>query len=450
MVANSRASFFWSVLLLLPLLVVELSAQSGTTDRSKGTMAFEVEGIQVIMTPADNELVSVVVGLDGGVADGMISNPALADITADLVASSGSIATSKKKLREFLTMSSTRLSGSADRIGVNFSMTSTLARFEQAWPIFAGIVRAPLFDTIEFRNIVQRRIATVRNAFSNPQRQANRIADSLMRYDHPWLGRYTYENDVEGVTLDDVRAFYTSLAERSRMLVVIVGNVTELQVRKMLSSFTTWPAGSYTRPSVERLVDRTSPTLVVAPRPEIPTNYVYAMFNGPSTHEPESWPMTIGMSYFRAILFREIRTERNLSYAPSAYKANMYGHSMGVLSVSTIDPDSSIAVMYRELEKMKAGDFPERDLENAKQVYTTRFFMGEMTNAAKANRLFYNERYLGDWQKAFAYDDINAVSKADVVAAFSKYAHNLQVGVVGDPAKVTEERYIFGDNAGDR
>ncbi len=443
---NRRFFSAGSVLALLLLAGPTLVAQTGTSsERKSPTTSFDVDGIHVIMTPADNQIISVIVGLDGGMADGTTDNPAIAGITADVVTSSGSIATSKKSLREFLTRTSTRLDGSADRMGVQFTMTATKARFMEAWGLLAGIIRAPLFDAIEFRNVQQRRIASVKSAFSNPENQAARVADSLIKHRHPWLGRYSYEEDVAGVTIEKMQAFYESLQQKSRMLLVIVGNVTEKDVRQMLSSFSSWPQGSYVRPKIDPIPEATAPVLETVAREEIPTNYVYAMFPGPSANDEGAWPMTIGLSYLRDILFREIRTKRNLSYAPFAYLSQSYGHGVGVLGVSSIDPDSSISVIYRELEKMKDGDFPENELENAKQVFTTRYYMREMTNASKASRLFYNERYSGDWRKAFAYDDISSVTKADVVKAFREYTRNLQVGVVGNPAQVSTQRYIFKD-----
>ena len=429
------------------LFALSLQAQTGSSSENRNpTSEIDVDGIRVIITPADNQLVSVIVGLDGGVADGMIDNPALAGMTADVVATSGSVATSKKRLREFLTRTSTRLDGGADRLGLQFSMTATKARFMDAWSILAGIIRAPLFDPIEFRNAQQRGVASARSAFSNPEQAAARAADSLMKRRHSWLGRYTYEEDVQSVSIESMKSYYESLQQKSRMLVVIVGNVSEAEVRSMLSSFSVWPEGDYERPEIDPIPEPSGPEVLTIERAGIPTNYIYAMFRGPSIDDDERWPLIIGMSYLRDILFREIRTKRNLSYAPFSYMSQSYGHGVGVLGVSTIDPDSAIGVMYHELENMKEGRFKERELENAKQVYTTRYYMREMTNAAKASRLYYNERYTGDWRRAFAYDDIQSVSKEDVAEAFEEYAEDLQVGIVGNPEQVSRERFIFRES----
>lgn len=428
--------------LALALLGPRLGAQTGSGEGTGGVRAFEVNEIDVILAPADNDLVSVIVGFDGGYVDGLTDNPALAGVTASVVASSGSTEFDKDALRRFLARTSTRFDGGADRLGIRFSMTATLQRFPEAWTVLASILTDPLYDQIEFRNQIQRELADTRNAFTNPERQALRLADSLLTHRHPLIGRYTYEEDVQAIDLDALERLFGNLRERSRMLVVVVGNVPEESVRQMLAPFAAWPEGEYERPEVASLEEPEEPALLVVERSPLPTTYVYGMFTGPETGDEASWPLAVGMSYLRSVLFEEIRTKRNLSYAPFAYLRNSYGLGMGTVGVSSVHPDSSAAIILHEIERMKQGEFSEADLEAAKQVYITRLFMGEMTNGAKATRLYYNERFAGDWTRAFAYDDIRSVTKDDVEDAFEEYAKKIQFGVVGDAGEIDPEVYV--------
>ncbi len=420
-------------------------AQQGTEKAVGGVEAFDVNGIQVILSPADNQLVSIIVGLEGGVASGETANPALGEFTTDLITSSGSEEYSKDDLRRFLSRTSTRLGGDADLLGVEFAMTSTRARFDEAWSLLSSMIRKPLFDETEFRNIKQRRVAQAENSWSNPESYAFRMADSLAKINHPYLARYTYADDVRGITIPMMRDFYRKLSERSRMIVVVVGDVTREELTKKLKDFEAWKKGDYKDPEIPRVKPPSAPVTAIVNKPESPTTYIFASFVGPTSVEAESWPLTVGMSYLRSILFEEIRTKRNLSYAPFAFFSNSHGHGMGVLGVSTVWPDSSMTIMLNELQKMKDGRFDAEELEKAKQVYMTTYYMREMTNAAKANRLYFNERYTGDWRRAFSYDDINAVTKGDVEKALKRFANNLQVGIVGNQSAVTVAKFEYGE-----
>ena len=434
------------LLLLIPLTAVVTSyAQQAAEKGERNVEAFDVSGIQVILSPAENELVSIIVGLEGGIANGETDNPAIGDVMTELITSSGSADYTKDQLRRFLSRTSTRLGGDGDYLGVRFTMTSTRPRFDEAWDLLSSMLRKPSFDEIEYRNILQRQVAQAENSWSNPERYAFRISDSLLKINHSFLARYTYAEDVKNVTIPMMRNYYEKLSERSRMIVIIVGNVTREVISDKLKDFSAWKKGSFHQSEISRIPVPSSPTTSIVHKPEAPTTYIFASFVGPTSTDIESWPLAVGMNYLRGVLFKEIRTKRNLSYAPFAFRNSSHGHGMGVIGVSTRWPDSSMTVMLTELQKMKEGEFEEADIEKAKQVYTTSYYMREMTNEAKANQLYYNERYAGDWRKAFSYDDIRNVDKKAVQEAFEKYAKNLQVGIVGNESAVTITKFEYGD-----
>ncbi len=427
---------------LLPAIAV---AQQATERNGSSVQAFSVDDIKVILSPADNQLVSIIVGMEGGLATKETDNPALGDFTADLITSSGSAQYSKDELRRFLSRTSTRLSGNGDHLGMQFAMTSTRARFDEAWKLLSSLIREPLYDETEYRNMMQRRVAQAQGAWSNPETYAYRMVDSLVKIDHPYLARYTYEDDVKQLTIPMMRNHQKKLSERSRLFVVVVGNVTRDEITKKLRDFSSWPKGSYALPKIPNIKAASSPSMSIVNMPDKPTNYIFAGFAGPSANDPEYWPMAVGLSYLRNVLFREIRTKRNLSYAPFAFQSSGYGKGMGVLGVSTIWPDSSMNIMLSEMQNMKDGNFDAEEIEKAKQVYTTNYYFREMTNAGKASTIYNAERYNGNWRAAFSYEDIQAVNKESVQNAFQKFSKNLQVGVVGNEDQVTKDRFRYGN-----
>ena len=428
------------VVLLLPM---HTSAQQATEKGGSNIEAFSVDGVKVILSPADNELVSIIVGLEGGMASGETMNPTLGSFTAGLITSSGSAKFSKDELRRFLSRTSTRLGGSSDRLGIQYSMTSTRARFDKAWELLSSLIREPLFDETEYRNMMQRRLTQAQGAWSNPEGYAFRMADSLVKINHPYLARYTYEKDVEEVTIPMMRAFQKKLSERSRLFVVVVGNVTKSEITKKLRDFSGWPKGNYSLPTVPDIRAANNPSISIVNKPDKPTTYIFAGFAGPSANDAEFWPMTVGLSYLRSVLFKEIRTKRNLSYAPFAFQNNSHGKGMGVIGVSTVWPDSAMRIMLYEMQKLRDGKFEAEDIEKAKQVYITNYYFREMTNAAKASSIYSAERYTGDWQTAFSYQEIESVDKSAVQRAFKKHAHNLQVGIVGKQDMVTKSEFTY-------
>ncbi|HVZ40696.1 MAG TPA: insulinase family protein [Candidatus Kapabacteria bacterium] len=413
-------------------------AQSGASK----TQAFEVNGIHVIMCPAYNQIVSVVVGLEGGFASNETTNPALADFTADIVTSSGTTKFSQDMIRRITSETSTNLTGNGDYRGVTFNLTTTRPNFDRVWDVFASMINGPQYDEQEFKNQMQRRVVDIKRRWANPEAYASIISDSLVKLGNPVLGRTIQQSDVEAVTVAAMRDYMKRISERSRMLVVVVGNVSADEVKAKLGQFASLPMGAYKRPPLPPVPSAPAPKTELVDR-QSPTTYVISSFAGPRITEQDYWPLQVGLSHLRNVLFEELRTKRNLTYAPGAQLSSTLGQSRGSVSVSSTLPDSCIPIMYNELRRMKQGNFDESDLNDSKQVFITAYYMRQMTNDGTANAIYAAERNAGDWHLAYSFDAINAVNKAAVKAAFAKYAKNLQVGIVGKKSGVTEPKYIF-------
>ncbi len=428
-----------ALLLLAGAFTHPAAAQQAAMEK---VQSFTENGIRVILSPADNQLVSVIVGLEGGLLSGETTNPGLGEFTSDLITSSGSEKYTKDELRTFLSRTSTTITGNGDYKGIGFTMTATRPNFDKAWSVLSSLIREPIYDPTEYRNIMQYSLARVKRRHSSPDDQAYIAADSLIKLGHPVLSRWTRQEDLHEITIDMIRDFHKSVAERTRMLVVIVGNVSADEVKSKLAEFSAFPEGSFKPVRMKSVEPRNAPGVEVIDRGESPTTYVYGAFTGPRSGEPDYWPLAVGMSHLRNVLFEEIRTKRNLSYAPGAFLTSTMGQGIGMLSVSSVYPDSSITIMKNELEKMREGEFPAEEMENSKQVYITGYFMRQMTNGSKANLLYSAERNAGDWKQAFSYDAIQAVDKDAVQEAFEKYARNLQFGIAGRKEGVTRNEYV--------
>lgn len=432
------------LLIAAALLAVGLIPATAQQSRIERVKSFTENGITVILSPAENKLISVIVALEGGLASGETTNPVLSDFTADLITSSGSKQTPKEELRKFLARTSTSISGEGDQRGMRFSMTATRPNFGKAWNLLAEMITQPAFDPTAYSTTLAARLARERRRNTNPESYAGRLADSLLTLGHPVLGRATELKDIQAVSVPMMEGFQKQLAERSRMTIVVVGNVSQGELRMKLRALQSLPLGSYKPPTMPTLAPSAAPKVLVRDRPGSPTTYVSAGFVGPAITSPDYWPLAIGLAHLRNVLFEEVRTKRNLSYAPGSGLRSELGIGMGYMSVSAVYPDSAIEIMNRELEKMRRGEFTEEDLNDSRQVYITGYFMRQMTNGGVAEALLAAQQNSGNWKTAFSYDAIQQVNKASVQAAFQNYARNLQVGIVGPKSAVTEKKYLVG------
>jgi predicted Zn-dependent peptidase len=80
------------------------------------------------------------------------------------------------------------------------------------------------------------------------------------------------------------------------------------------------------------------------------------------TIQKRYYPMIMAMNILRWRIFEEVRTKRNLSYAPAVYFSNDYANRAAIY-VSTVKPDTTIKVMFAEIKKIQ-----DKFVENLRNV----------------------------------------------------------------------------------
>ena len=148
------------------------------------------------------------------------------------------------------------------------------------------------------------------------------------------------------------------------------------------------------------------------------------------------------MNHLRYRLFEEVRTKRNLSYAPAA---GLGGSSVptGYLYVTAVDPNTTFKVMLDEARRLQAEPISDKDLAATKATYLTQYLMANESTDGQASMLADAELYGADWRLARTLPErIRAVTPAGAQAYARKYLGRLQMVVVGDPARI--DKALFG------
>ena len=145
----------------------------------------------------------------------------------------------------------------------------------------------------------------------------------------------------------------------------------------------------------------------------------------------------VAMAYMGSQLFKEVRTKRNLSYAPGAGVAVYQAGSLGMVSVSAVDPTTTYKVMLDELRRLQSTPLTAAQLAGAKATYLTGVINDAEATDGQANLLAIGELQTGDWRYPARFlDAVRAVTSADVQAFARKNFVNLQTLMLGDPSKL--------------
>ena len=262
-----------------------------------------------------------------------------------------------------------------------------------------------------------------------------------------------YEKSPEGaedilgkLTAEETMAYYKSILTRSKLLIVVVGEIDKAVLQqKIHSMLAAIPAGKPFTLKKEMYAPKQHS--FKAEKKDLATNYIQAVTSGPTPGSADYNAFRLAMNIFYDRNFLEVRSNNGLSYAPYSYFAGSSTSYSGV-GVSTTEPDKYIAVVNDLINKTKTKGFTNDEVKNWKTTYITDFYYKQETNSAQASSLAANEILYNNWHRSLTLkDDIKKVTVADVNNAFNKYITNLTWVYQGDPAKVNSSLYTQGYNA---
>jgi zinc protease len=285
---------------------------------------------------------------------------------------------------------------------------------------------------------VQQALAAIQAAEEQPEEVAEKAFDRVLflqsPYAHPVEGTGESLPQISGA---DVRRFHRTYYRPNLAILAVVGDVTpELVQRKLIPRLTAWqpepvPSEQFTttfaegpkRDEIDRTV--TQATIVLGHRGisrDNPDYYALAVMN-----------YILGGGGFGSRLVDEIRVKRGLAYSvTSFFDAGRYpGSFQVVLQTKNASAREAIALVLRELERMRTDGALEEELSRAKKYLTGSFPLRLDTQGKLAGFLTLVEYFgLGlDYPERYP-SLINVVTREEVARVAKTYLHPEQAILV--------------------
>jgi len=396
-----------------------------------------INGMKVIVVPSGNEIVQIDLVIKGGVQNYTADKAGIERLAMTALTECGTLKDDKNSFKNKLDELDAQVYGSAGKDASHFQLNCIKSDFETVWPLYVDALTAPRFDEKEFARIKTEAINSLRQVESNPdaslQRMAMQVAFKGM--DYAKFSSGTIEN-IQKLTLEQTKAYYKSLLTRSRIFMVVVGDISREDLQKKITAFTAKiPPG---KPVVLKRVNYVPATnTFFAKQKDNATNYIMGISSAPQATSKEYYASTLASGMFYDKMFLEVRTNNGLSYAPAAYiTSGLTPYS--VMYVTTKDPDKYIAVARNLVDNIKKNGFPADDVKNMKNTYATYQYYDNETNGSLCQMVANSELIQGDWHKAFTLkEDLQPVTPLDVNKVFNKYIGNFTWVYQGDAKQVT-------------
>ncbi len=424
-------------IIIVLLAVFSVAATAGEAQ------SFDVNGLKIIFKQnSATDIIAAQMYFRGGTT---VLNNRLAGIEgfALQVARKATTNFPKEKMNAALESMNTRISSSSTMDYSNLSMLCVKDNFERSWDIFSDILLNPSFESDDVELVREQILANIKQSKDNPDAYLRNLIRKAFYLDHPYEIDVTGTMEsVSGFSGGELKSYLKGRVTASDMLLVVVGNTTVAELRELVEkSFGELPKGNY-RPVLPPAVQHDVPSLKIVKR-ELPTNYIQGYFPAPAFGSEESYAMSIAGSILRDRLFEEVRTKRNLSYAPSGGYGGSFSN-YGYIYVTAVEPDTTIKVMQAELKRLQDEMISEKELKDKISVFITRYYLGNETNQSQASLLARYELSGAGYETAEKFiGNLRKVSAKEVQKVCKKYIHNLQFVLIGNPPKLNTAAFLM-------
>lgn len=418
------------------ILSVCLFIATAATAQDSKPYDIMINDVKVIVVPSGNEIVQVDLVLKGGVQNYTDAKAGIEKMAISALTECGTQKDGRNGFKNKLDAVDAQIYSNIGMDASHFQLNCIKGDFEIVWPLYVEALTTPKFDAKAFATLKESAITNLRLQESNPDAALQKMAmqTAFKGMDYAKSPEGTIEN-IRKLTQQETKAYYQSLLTRSRMFIVVVGDISKEDLQKKISALLAKiPQGNPVE--LKRGSYIPAANTFVPKQKEVATNYVMGISGAPAANSPDYFPASIasGLFYDKAML--EVRTNYGLSYAPGAWiTSGLTPYS--VMYVTTKVPDKYIAVARNMVDKIKKEGFPADDVQNTKNTYATYQYFNNETNASLASLIADNELKQGDWHHAFTLkEDLEKVTPEDVNRVFNKYIGNFTWVYQGDSEQV--------------
>ncbi len=268
--------------------------------------------------------------------------------------------------------------------------------------LMGEIVRQPAFPESEFDILKEQRIASIEQSRAEPDAiAAMRLTRHMTDYSpgHPnYTGTFDEQlADIEGATLEDVRAFYRDFWGPQSGNVVVVGDFDEASVRTVIEeTFGDWESPHPFERVAAPFYDPPAQEIVVE-TPDKANAFFFAQQNLRLSDTDPDYPALVLAGYMlgggvlNSRLARRIRVEEGLSYGIGgtigAHPVDPVGQFMAQAIYAPENADALQTAFDEVIEGVLRDGFTEDELRTAKQGWLEGRQLGRAQDSTLAGAL---------------------------------------------------------------
>ncbi|SDL28434.1 Predicted Zn-dependent peptidase [Catalinimonas alkaloidigena] len=263
--------------------------------------------------------------------------------------------------------------------------------------------------------------------------------DAVAFFAHPYKWSVIgYESDIKAWTQEDLERYFKTYYAPNNAVVVVVGDVTVAQVKKLATQYFA-PIPAQTPPDSVRTVEppqNGEKRLLV--HKEVSSPNVMIAHHTPAAEDKDYYALELLSSILSSgnssrmmknLVFDQPLATSVFTYQPVTFDPNLF--VMYGVTAADVTPTQLEEAMLAELDKIKREGITDRELEKVKNQKLMEFYDEIQTINGKANSLGTYELFFGDYRKLFQAPALyQQVTKEDIRRVAQTYfsADNRTVG----------------------
>ena len=383
----------------------------------------------------------------------------LASICASVMRTGGTISREPDALNEELeSMAASVEIGMSPEYGT-VSLSTMAEDTAKGLEIFADVLRNPAFreEKLELRK--QQGIEAIRRRNDNPIQLAWRNFSAILYgTDHPF-GWYSEIEDVESITVDDLKAFHAKYYQPDNIMLAITGDFeTETLITQLEKTFAGWENSEIEFPHIAAVENAPKPSVNYILKDLPQTTMLIGHFGIKRTPDfPDFFALRVmndilGEGGFTSRLMKEVREKHGLAYMVGSLMQTSFYTNPGewfaysqTRSEKTAEAISLIISIVRDL-----GENPvsEEELQRTKDSLINSFVFGfeSSSQIAFQQMMLAYRGFAPDFLETYT-DNIAKVTAEDVQAVAQKYLHPdaLTIVAVGNQDNFDQPLSEFGE-----
>jgi zinc protease len=391
--------------------------------------------------------VTVSMALDAGSIDEGSDHVGVAGLTADLLQEGTATLTSAQLADAAARMGSTLdISAGDDQTDASLDVLSEFG--PDAVHLLADVLEHPRLPESELPRLKNNKLREIAVSTSRPQTIAQMRFRKILYGDHPYAIVEPTNEDIQKITLKDVKDFVAANFNPQRAHLYVAGRFDSAAVKKAIAaSLGSWPKSETTRaqnpPTVaaHRVLD-------VTDRPGAPQSTLIIGLPVIPPNAPDAIPLSVTNALlggsFNSRITANIREQKGYTYSPFSQVSERYHDAYWAerADVTTQFTGPSIHEILAEINRLSGAAPTAQELKGIQNYLSGVFVILNSSRGALIGQLQRVDfQGLGeDYLKTYVAK-VNAVTPEDVEKMAAQYIkpQEMTIVVVGDKSKISDQ-----------